>query len=83
MEGNDAKDDTEVILSFGETPIVKFRQTAKMIIKNITIEPLLAVHSFSYGLVCIIVPSLYFDKICRVTIISFIIYKCNYRKRNE
>ena len=53
-------------VTFGETPIIKLRQTSKKIIKNVTIEPLLAIHAFAYGLVCIIVPSVYFDKICRV-----------------
>ena len=53
-------------LTFGEKPIVRFRQKTRHIIKNITIEPLLLVHSLAYGIVCLYVPTLYFDKICRV-----------------
>ena len=58
-------------LTFGESPVVKFKQKAKKVINNITIEPLLLVHAVAYGLVCLLVPALYFDKICRVKYFIF------------
>ena len=58
-------------LTFGEKPTIRFRQKLKHVLKNITIEPLLFVHSIAYGLVCLLVPSLYFDKICKVKDFEF------------
>ena len=64
MQSNGRRENTEENLTFGEKSAIRFHQTAK----NITIEPIVAVHAFADGLVCITVPSLYFDKICRVAI---------------
>ena len=60
------KPEKEENLTLWKNPVSTFIQLMKTIFTNLTVEPLLFLHAFSYGLAGIAIPSLYFDKICLV-----------------
>ena len=66
MEDIEPKEKDDCNLTSEEKLTVRFRQKLKYVLQNITIEPLLFFHSISFGLVWVLVPSVYFDKICKV-----------------
>ena len=45
----------------------KAKEIAAKVIKNITVEPVIFFYAIGFGITTIISPSLYFDKICKVS----------------
>ena len=68
MNNCEILENTNNMNSCSENPyLTKTKEIATKVIRNITVEPVIFFYAIGFGITTIISPSLYFDKICKVS----------------